>query len=222
MLVCFIKMLALIAKMGNMDNWNLKKLFTFSEDIIKIYNDSNEIKQYFDKSGKKHNIKPNNTLTLGKATKNFKIPNNDKLKLSDKSVLFSSFDSNLTEIIKKYTEVSRKVNLVDLKNFLEYHLKNCNQKNRFIEFVKYIFRTKIWIVPEKRNQFIENDNFIDDWIEKKQKQIKQKKALFIAIPFLIMLIIGMIFIEEYRAMIIGAIIAIFSAQLSKLIENLFN
>jgi len=205
-----------------MNNWNLKELFTFTPIYCKILNDTEEIKEYTDKDSKKHDIKPNSLLSINHNSGIFEIQNTDSLRLSDGSTKFATYQENLNNIITKYSNITKNGELFQVKKFLDFHFKRTKKKKVFLEFIKYFIKPKLWMEQEAKQKYTANDTIIEDWIKSKEKKFSIRKNLWIVIPTLLFLIFGIIIFKEYRAMIIGAMIAIFSTQIIKLVDNITN
>jgi len=203
------------------DYWKLRDLFKFSSSIKKIYNDTNDTVIIMDKGNKENRIKPNHTIDLGSSVKQIKyeIENNDIHKYSDKKPYKTlDFNENLNLIIGNLTDRFTEGQIIEGIRFLNFHYNWTKYKKRFIQFVKYYIQSKSWIEYSKKEKHSINDWAIEDWIKEKKNAIERPKYLLLLLFLILIFIIGIIYLSDYRDLLIGAMIGIIAGKFDKLVD----
>ena len=204
-----------------MDNSRLKQLFIFETEFSKFHNDTDSDIKIKGPDNKNHPLKPGSIIIFKPKPKNENlIPNLDTLNYSNKSVECVEFYVNLRSIITKYTDKIRKGQILRGIEFLDFHYKQTNKKKEFIQFVKYYILTKCWVTSKNKDMNTIFDEPVKDWIAKQEKKMLTKRILFVIVPAFVLIIVGAIWIEQYRAVIVGAIIGILATQIVKLTNRI--
>lgn len=203
------------------DSWNLKQLFKFDKEYLRVFNDTDEDVEYIGPNGKKAIIKKGGIIHFKKKNEGFDIPNTDTLKFSNKTIYeVDSFDDNLQLITRVYRDRMGEGQIIQGLNFIEYHYKWAKKNRRkkdFLNFIKYYFLSKHWLPIEKR----EKDWLIEEWIKNKELEIEKPKYLWGLALIVMILILGLVFLCNYRQLILGALLGLIFSQVGKLIDNIF-
>lgn len=202
------------------DSWDLKKLFSFDSEYLKIYNDTEEDIEYVDPKKQKVIIKRKGIGIFREKNQDYNIPNKDTLLFSNKSVHeIATFDENLLWITHLYRNQIKEGQIIKGIDFLGYHYnwasKN-KKKKEFISFVKYYFLSKYWLPKEKR----EKDWIIDEWIKEREVENERPKYFWLLGLIISFLILGVIFLSEYRQLMIGSTLGVILGQTNKLIDKI--
>lgn len=199
------------------DSWNLRKIFVFDEENIFIHNDTSNEVDYINKENRSFKLKPNSIVQINARNEDFNIPNLDTIRISDKKIdQRATFDENLSIITRCYRKQLKEGQIKKGLEFLDYHYNKAQSKKDFIQFVKYYFLSKYWLPKEKR----EKDWLVEEWIKSKEAQNERPKYLWIIALILIGLILGVIFLDDYREILFGAILGIILGRFDKLLDKL--
>lgn len=199
------------------DSWNLRKIFVFDEENIFIHNDTSNEVDYINKENRSFKLKPNSIVQINARNEDFNIPNLDTIRISDKKIdQRATFDENLSIITRCYRKQLKEGQIKKGLEFLDYHYNKAQSKKDFIQFVKYYFLSKYWLPKEKR----EKDWLVEEWIKSKEVQNERPKYLWIIALILIGLISGVIFLDDYREILFGAILGIILGRFDKLLDKL--
>lgn len=199
------------------DSWNLRKIFVFDEENIFIHNDTSNEVDYINKENRSFKLKPNSIVQINARNEDFNIPNLDTIRISDKKIdQRATFDENLSIITRCYRKQLIEGQIKKGLEFLDYHYNKAQSKKDFIQFVKYYFLSKYWLPKEKR----EKDWLVEEWIKSKEAQNERPKYLWIIALILIGLISGVIFLDDYREILFGAILGIILGRFDKLLDKL--
>lgn len=199
------------------DSWNLRKIFVFDEENIFIHNDTSNEVDYINKENRSFKLKPNSIVQINARNEDFNIPNLDTIRISDKKIdQRATFDENLSIITRCYRKQLKEGQIKKGLEFLDYHYNKAQSKKDFIQFVKYYFLSKYWLPKEKR----EKDWLVEEWIKSKEAQNERPKYLWIIALILIGLISGVIFLDDYREILFGAILGIILGRFDKLLDKL--
>jgi len=200
-----------------MDYWKLDKLFRFSDTILNIFNDTDNIVEIEDMTGCSFELKPNNKISFGQKNLEdaYVIPNQIVVKYSDKSIKeIPDFKDNLYQIMVRYTDAIYQGQIIEAKNFLNYHYKWTKRKREFLQFVKYYIQSKSWITVELRDKYIINDSEIDEWIKRKEKLRQKRKYIFIILMLIILiLLLGYFYCFDIN-LIIGTVVGALISQIT--------
>lgn len=199
------------------DYWNLRDLFDFNGENLRVFNDTNSEVEYTDSNHQKHKIPINGTLKITERNDDFKIPNFDTIKFSNKvKHEKTDFYENLRIITRWYKKQLKDGQIKKGIEFLEYHYSRTKFKKDFIFFVKYYFLSQYWLPIEKR----EKDWLIEEWIKSKVVKLERPKYLWIIGLILVILVLGTIFLSEYREILFGAMLGMILARTDKLIDKI--
>lgn len=199
------------------DSWNLRKIFVFDEENTFIHNDTSNEVDYINKENRSFKLKPNSIVQINARNEDFNIPNLDTIRISDKKIdQRATFDENLSIITRCYRNQLKEGQIKKGLEFLDYHYNKAQSKKDFIQFVKYYFLSKYWLPKEKR----EKDWLVEEWIKSKEAQNERPKYLWIIALILIGLILGVIFLDDYREILFGAILGIILGRFDKLLDKL--
>jgi len=199
------------------DSWNLRKIFVFDEENIFIHNDTSNEVDYINKENRSFKLKPNSIVQINARNEDFNIPNLDTIRISDNKIdQRATFDENLSIITRCYRKQLKEGQIKKGLEFLDYHYNKAQSKKDFIQFVKYYFLSKYWLPKEKR----EKDWLVEEWIKSKEAQNERPKYLWIIALILIGLISGVIFLDDYREILFGAILGIILGRFDKLLDKL--
>src|SRR5690554_595177 len=199
------------------DSWSLRKIFVFDEENIFIHNDTSNEVDYINKENRSFKLKPNSIVQINARNEDFNIPNLDTIRISDNKIdQRATFDENLSIITRCYRKQLKEGQIKKGLEFLDYHYNKAQSKKDFIQFVKYYFLSKYWLPKEKR----EKDWLVEEWIKSKEAQNERPKYLWIIALILIGLISGVIFLDDYREILFGAILGIILGRFDRLLDKL--
>ncbi len=201
----------------------IKKIFRFSKIISKYYNDTDNVVTDIDNTGKQHKVNSNEIISFGnnRPEDDYIIPNLDIINHSNRQIYKSSdFNTNLHQIILRFTNSLDRGQIIEGIKFLEYHYNHSKDRKGLLRFVKYYILPKTWMTDEYRKKYIINDEEIENWIKKKET-IRKRRFYLILLCLLIILIvlIGFFFCID-KKIIIGAILGALLTQIGKLTEKI--
>lgn len=178
------------------DNWELTKLFRF---------ETTETAKTSDHS-------------------NYKIPLHPNINQLDKQV----FNEIITSILIKYTNALEHGQIIGGLEFLDFHFNktkfliiNRNKfQDRFLLFVKYYILSKPYMTKEVQEEHTYNDEFVKNWILKKEGRMRRRIYMPWILLFLLLILAGVLFGEEYKQLFLGLILGLVSGLLSQLINDI--
>lgn len=202
------------------DSWKLRELFKFDSEYLRVFNDTDRDVEYVDPRNQVHKISYNGIINFPEQNKNFDIPNLDTIRYTDKCIYkHADFDENLQIITRWYRNQIKDGQIKQGIDFLEYHYKWTKRKKRkdFISFVKYYFLSKYWLPKEQR----EKDWLVEEWIKSKEVERERPKYFWVVGLIVVLLILGIVFLCEYRELLIGSLLGLFLGRADKLIDKIF-
>lgn len=204
------------------DNWGLKNLFHFDDKHWKVTNDTNEVVTIKSRDGEDLTIKPGDTTSFMPDRYSLVLPNNKRIKYSDKTSLSSEdFWENFDVVIGHLMVRFKDGHVIDGLDFLDYHYKWTKKKSRFLTFIKHYVLTRSWLPPDKKDTF--GNMFVDairDWLEEKKKLRKRPLHIAILIIPLAVYVVCWIVSPNFKEIFIGALIGGLAAPLKEVYDLL--
>jgi hypothetical protein len=200
------------------DNWGLKSLFHFDDKVWKINNDTANIVTVKSRDGQDIPVPPGETVNVNPDNYSVVLPNNQVFGYKDRSIKHPKYSENFNTIVGHLIRRLKVGQIIDGLDFLDYHYNWTKKKSRFLTFIKHYILTFSWVPVEQKQN---NQMFIDamsDWVEEKRKS-RRKPTYIVLLTFPILIyIIGLIWLYDYRDIFIGALIGGIAAPLKEVYD----